>query len=47
MSGSELETLIEGLEVNGLLDYAYLLTGYIGSIFHRHSLSPPHNGDRI
>jgi hypothetical protein len=39
MSGSELETLIEGLEVNGLLDYQYLLTGYIGFIFVRFLLT--------
>lgn len=30
MSGDELKTIVEGLESNLLLDYDYLLTGYIG-----------------
>jgi pyridoxine kinase len=30
MTGNELETVVEGLETNNLLDYQYLLTGYIG-----------------
>lgn len=30
MSGNELETIVDGLESNNLLDYDYLLTGYIG-----------------
>mmetsp|Transcript_6627 Transcript_6627/g.6934 ORF Transcript_6627/g.6934 Transcript_6627/m.6934 type:complete len:344 (+) Transcript_6627:34-1065(+) len=31
MTGNELETVVQGLEANYLLDYDYLLTGYIGS----------------
>ena len=33
MSGNELETIVEGLEANYLLNYDYLLTGYIGFEF--------------
>jgi pyridoxal/pyridoxine/pyridoxamine kinase len=36
MSGNELDLLVEGLESNHLLDYDYLLTGYIG---HNPSIS--------
>ena len=32
LSGSELNELVNGLESNNLLDYNYLLTGYIGSL---------------
>jgi pyridoxine kinase len=32
MSGSDLESIISGMESNGLLQHSHVLTGYIGSI---------------
>ncbi|KAL7638681.1 UNVERIFIED_CONTAM: hypothetical protein RMT77_011253 [Armadillidium vulgare] len=32
LNANELEELVEGLKLNGLLNYSHLLTGYIGSI---------------
>ena len=40
LSGSDLDTLIDGLERNGLLeDYSHILTGYIGSLSFLESIA--------